>query len=152
MRNIPDEAYKIIRLFEGCSLKIYLDIVGIPTVGYGHVLSQAEYESLKLASKTSITQAEADNFLYADVAIFASSILKLTSVKLNDNQFAALISFVFNVGSGAYQRSTLRQKLNRGDYEGAADQFLRWSKAGGQIIPGLLRRRKLERQLFLKST
>lgn len=143
MRNIPDEALKIIRLFEGCRLKTYDDCVGIATIGFGHVLPKG-------LSITSITQEEADNFLHQDAQRSALSILSMTKAELTDNQFAALISFVFNVGTGAYQRSTLRQKLNRGDYQEAADQFLKWCKAGGKIIPGLLKRRKLERELFLK--
>jgi GH24 family phage-related lysozyme (muramidase) len=78
-------------------------------------------------------------------------VLGLVKVPLNSNQFSALVSFSFNVGTGNLQTSTLLKKLNALDYTGAADEFLKWAKAKGQELPGLVRRRKAERDLFLKS-
>jgi lysozyme len=78
-------------------------------------------------------------------------ITQLVKVPVTQNQFSALCSFVYNVGSGAFQRSTARMKLNRSDYDGCADEFLRWKYAGKKAIPGLLRRRKAERELFLSD-
>ena len=84
-----------------------------------------------------------------DLKTTESRIASLVKVPLTENQFAALCSFVYNVGSGAFQRSTARMKLNRKDYLGCADEFLRWKYAGGSPIKGLLRSRVAERELFL---
>ena len=78
-------------------------------------------------------------------------IAQLVKVPVSQNQFAALCSFVYNVGSGAFQRSTARMKLNREDYQGCADEFLKWKYANKKVIPGLLRRRYAERDLFLSE-
>ena len=84
-----------------------------------------------------------------DLSIAERGVLKQTKVPLTDNQFDALCSFVFNLGSGAFQSSTLRRRLNRGDYEGAANEFPRWVFAGGRKLKGLIKRRSDERLLFL---
>ncbi len=73
------------------------------------------------------------------------------TVPLNQNQFDALVSLTYNIGSGAFNNSTLLKKLNKGDYQGAADQFLVWNKAGGKVMKGLVRRREAEQALFLKK-
>ena len=108
MREIPESAITLIKHFEGCRLKAYRDIGGVLTIGYGHT-GQEVKEGME------ITQDEADMLLEHDMGHFARAVLMLTKQVLTDNQFAALISFTFNLGTGAYQRSTLRQMINRGD-------------------------------------
>lgn len=141
MREIPESAITLIKHFEGCRLKAYRDIGGVLTIGYGHT-GQEVKEGME------ITQDEADMLLEHDMGHFARAVLMLTKQVLTDNQFAALISFTFNLGTGAYQRSTLRQMINRGDMCCVSDQFVRWNKVAGVVSNGLTRRRKAEAKLF----
>ena len=97
-----------------------------------------------------ISEAEAETLLVLDLESSEGWVLRLVKEPLSENQFSALTSFTFNVGCGALQRSTLRMKLNRGEYTlGAADEFPKWRRAGGRILAGLVRRRAAERALFL---
>jgi lysozyme len=96
-----------------------------------------------------ITAQQAETFLKQDLQEAESAVNQLVKVALNENQFSALVSFVFNLGGGALGESTLLRQLNAGHYLEAANQFLRWTYAGGQQLPGLVRRREAERQLFL---
>ena len=131
----------LIKSFEGCRLEVYADIVGLATVGYGHRTS--------LPVGSTITQDEADDLLTQDIAKFESGVTESVIGDISDNQFAALVCFSFNLGLGALKGSTLLVKVNAGDFEGAAQEFLRWDKAGGVVVPGLLRRRQAESGLFL---
>lgn len=128
--------------FEGCKLTAYQDSVGVWTIGYGHTGTFA------VQGKT-ITQDFADRLLLADIAKFEAGVLKLVRAAINQNQFDALVDFSFNLGLGNLGSSTLLKKLNAGDVKGAAEEFLRWDKAGGKVLAGLTRRRKAERDLFL---
>lgn len=129
---------------EGIVLHVYLDPVGIPTIGVGHVLRPGE------SFPNGITKEQALQLLAQDVGIAEHAVKSNTKVPLNQNQFDALVSFVFNCGGGAYKTSTLLKKLNAGDYQGAADELLRWVYSAGKKLPGLVARRKRERALFLK--
>ena len=131
----------LIKHFEGVRLKAYLDTGGVPTIGVGHT------KGVKMGQTAS--EAQVDAWLKEDLAHAEATVLKLVKVKLSDNQFAALSSFVFNLGEGQFAKSTLLRKLNAGDYNGAADEFLRWNKDNGKVIAGLTRRREAERKLFL---
>ena len=86
-----------------------------------------------------------------DLGAIEYKVSRLVKVPISSNQFSAICSFVYNVGSGAFQRSTARMKLNREDYQGCADEFLEWKYANKKVIPGLLRRRYAERDLFLSE-
>ncbi|MGH2412338.1 MAG: lysozyme, partial [Microcystaceae cyanobacterium] len=119
----------------------YLDSVGVPTIGYGH--THGVYLGMI------VTRAQAEDFLKQDLSEAESAASQLVKVPLNDNQFSALVSFVFNLGAGALAQSTLLRELNAGNYTEAAEQFLRWTRAGGQQLAGLVRRRHTERALFL---
>jgi GH24 family phage-related lysozyme (muramidase) len=99
-----------------------------------------------------ITEEEGLELLMLDIAKFERGVNRLIDVPLNQNQFDALTSFAFNLGNGSLQASTLRKKLNREDYEGAADEFPRWVFAGGRKLRGLVKRRYAERELFLTPT
>jgi lysozyme len=90
-------------------------------------------------------------FLLKTLRILPEVFFRLTNGRASDNQFGALVSFAFNVGLGNLQRSTLRMKHNRADFDGAADEFLKWSKAGGRVLPGLLKRRQDERSLYVST-
>jgi lysozyme len=145
-RAIPEAALQIVREFEGLSFVAYPDPAtkGKPyTVGYGHTAG--------VFKDTHIDKAMAEKLLLLDLQEAAKPILKWVKIELNDNEFSALLSFVFNLGAGSFTNSTLLKLLNEGDKQGAADQFLRWNKAAGKVMKGLTRRRAAERDLFLKS-
>ena len=89
--------------------------------------------------------------LKKDLEKFEKAVNKYVNVEITQSMFDALVSFSFNVGATAFRKSTLLQKLNKGDYDGAADEFLRWNKGGGKVLAGLTKRRKAERQLFLSD-
>lgn len=157
MREVCSDAVQLIRAFEGCHrigddglVYPYHDPVGLPTIGYGHLLSREPWADLNQWKP--IPQDEAVALLMADLTRFSRSVDRLVEVPLTDEQFGALVSFCFNLGAGALQASTLRRMLNRGDYLEAADQFLRWVFAGGIRLRGLVRRREAERDLFLAGT
>ena len=144
MRHITENGLKLLKQFEGFSSKIYLDSAGLPTIGYGHLITSAE----KHLYKNGTTEAEAMSLLKKDVAIAENAVAHLISVPLNNNQFDALVSFTFNLGSSALQRSTLRAKVNRQEHEQVPAEFMRWVYAGGKKLPGLIKRRKLEANLY----
>jgi len=143
-RAINDAGVRLVQEFEGCILKAYRCPAGIPTIGYG-----ATGPDIRMGMTW--TQEQADERLAADLARFAAGVERLVQVDLTDNQFAAIVSFAFNVGLGALRDSTLLRKLNAGDYQGAADQLPRWNRGGGRVLPGLVRRRAAERALFLSD-
>lgn len=132
----------LIKSFEGLRLKAYRDAVGIWTIGYGTTRG--------VQPNMEITEAQAEAFLQEDLARFEEAINSAVEAPINDNQFAALVSFTYNVGSGALRSSTLLRLLNAKEHVRAiADQFPRWNKAGGRALAGLTRRRNAERALFL---
>lgn len=148
VRIINQAGLQLIEEFEGLARKLvdgriraYLDAVGIPTIGYGHT------KNVHLGLV--ITREQAEEFLKEDLRVAEAGVNQLVKVPLSDNQFAALVSFVFNLGAGAFARSTLRRDLNARNYSAAAEQFLRWNRAGGHVLAGLTRRREAERRLFL---
>lgn len=139
----------LIESFEGFSSSPYKDVAGIWTIGVGSIYG---LDGKRVTpSHKDISKKEALGLMQRDLNRTEKRIAQLVKVPVTQNQFAALCSFVYNVGSGAFQRSTARMKLNRGNYEGCADEFLRWKYAGKRSIPGLLRRRKAERNLFLSE-
>lgn len=140
-RQINQVGLSLIKDFEGCILTTYDDGVGVLTIRYGHTQGVSWGQT--------ITQAEAEDFLKKDLSYFENSVTNLVKVPLTDNQFAALVSFTFNVGVGALTESTLLRSLNQSKYQTAANQFLRWVNGGGKEMAGLVRRREAERSLFL---
>jgi lysozyme len=115
---------------------------GFLTGGYGHVFTAQD-------PPRDLNLEEAEMLLKKDLFKAECSIIRLVNVFLTDNQFDALVSFTFNVGGAAFQRSTLRMKINRLEFDDVFDEFLRWTKSGGRIMKGLVRRRKAEALLFL---
>jgi GH24 family phage-related lysozyme (muramidase) len=139
--QINEKGLQLLKSFEGLRLQAYQDSVGVWTIGYGTTLGV--YPGMV------ITAAQAEDLLKRDLRKFEQAVANLVTVPLTSDQFSALVSFTYNVGEGALASSTLLRLLNQKDYQGAADQFLRWDKAGGQSLPGLTRRRQAERALFL---
>ena len=138
-----DKALDLIRQFEGLRLAAYKCPAGVPTIGYGTT------RGVKMGM--TVTKDEAEKLLQADVTPFSDRINKLVKVKLNQNQFDALVSFVYNVGSGAFADSTMLKLINQNLLDDAANQFIRWNKANGEVLTGLTRRRMAERDLFLRA-
>ncbi|MEN6534626.1 MAG: lysozyme [Bryobacteraceae bacterium] len=134
-------AVELIKQFEGLKLDAYNCPAGVLTIGYGHT-------GTDVVCGMKITAEEADRLLRNDLRHFEKRVQQLVTVPLTQGQFDALVSFAFNVGLGALERSTLLRKLNAEDYRGAAEEFGRWTKAAGKELPGLVRRRRAERQLF----
>ena len=132
----------IIKKSEGLRLEAYLPTPNdIPTIGYGHT------KGVRMGQRISLAQAE--QFLLEDVDWAEDAVNSLVKVRLSQNQFDALVSFVFNIGAGAFSKSTLLKCLNAGDYGSAANQLLRWNKQAGKELKGLTKRRQEERALFL---
>jgi len=127
--------------FEGLELTAYQDQVGVWTIGYGHTGPDV-YPGL------TITQNDATSLLLQDVNTAANCVNQLVTVPLTQDEFDALMDFVFNLGTHAFAGSTLLRLLNAGDFDGAIGEFVKWDHAGGQVVAGLLRRRQAEAQLF----
>ncbi|MDI7005145.1 lysozyme [Pseudomonas aeruginosa] len=139
------DALDIIKKFEGFSEKAYPDPAHgwrVPTIGYGTT------SGVKMGD--TITKERAEELLREDVKRFEGYVDRLVKVPLTQGQFDALVSFTYNLGPGALEKSTLLKLLNRGDYQGAANQFSRWVNAGGKRLGGLVKRRAAERVLFLE--
>lgn len=158
-------AEELAKPFESCSLKAYWDVAGFPTNGWGNLLSRTTKQAVKSKYGFSnaeadewlrltypdITQDEADAKLHENLLSVYKSVSRLVRVKISVYQYAALMDFAFNLGLGNLQISTLLRMTNREEFIEAADQFLRWNKAGGVVYKGLTRRRQAERTLFLRG-
>jgi GH24 family phage-related lysozyme (muramidase) len=137
----------LIKQFEGCHLEPYRDPIGLWTVGWGHLIGDGKTLPIEWFRK--FTQEEVDELLKKDLIRFERGVLRLCPVGLTQPRFDALISFAFNLGLGNLQISTLRKKHNRNDILGAAQEFVKWNKAGGKPLRGLTRRREAEQALYL---
>lgn len=147
MRQVNSTTINLIKSFEGLRLKPYLCAAGVPTIGYGTtVYPDGKKVSLQ---DSEISEAEAEALLEHDLITFCQAVEDMVTVPLTDNQFGALVSFSYNVGSSALKNSTLLRKLNSGDYVSAAENFLKWVNAGGRRLSGLVKRREAEQSLFL---
>ena len=145
--RVSKHGREFITAHEGEILKVYLDPVGLPTMGVGHLLTDEEKAKYPVGSV--ITRGVSQEFLERDLRRFENAVSALVKVPLNQNQFDALVSFAFNVGEANFKRSSVLRHLNAGLYAKAADAFLAWNKSKGKVLPGLTRRRKEERDLFL---
>lgn len=157
---VNDATVELIQEFEGFPNggAPYNDPVGYSTVGYGHLIA---YRNVTAADRRAIwvtgqktpgrlTMAEAARLLQKDLQRSYAPAVYHSMKKPNENEFGACVSFTYNVGTGAFRSSTLLKKFNAGQRNAAANEFLKWNKAGGRALPGLTRRRKSERKLFLK--
>jgi lysozyme len=156
--------------YEGFRSKPYLCPAHIWTIGYGHVLYQEQIRlpvarttekpakmirkemPLKQEHNRVWTKTEIDTLFRNDVETFERGVLRLVPGCVgHQGRFDALVSFAFNAGLGNLQRSTIRMRANRGDWEGAAEAFMMWTKGGGKVLPGLVKRREAEVKLFLSN-
>lgn len=137
MRHITQDGIDLIKRFEGFSPTVYICPAGYPTIGYGHLVR--DHETFE-----EISQEEAEALLRIDVESAERAVLRLIKVPLTDGQFDALVSFTYNLGSGALQCSTLRRKVNRQAHAEVPEQLMRWVWAGGRKLKGLVRRRDTE--------
>ena len=144
--QISDKGIALIKQFEGCKLTAYQDSVGVWTIGYGWT---QPVDGKPIRAGMTIKQETADRLLKTGLVSYESDVSRLVKVGLTQGQFDALVSFTYNLGARSLSTSTLMRKLNASDYAGAADEFLRWNKAGGKVLNGLTRRREAERALFL---
>ncbi|MGJ7468797.1 lysozyme [Kosakonia cowanii] len=149
MMRISDKGISLIKQFEGLRLTAYQDSVGVWTIGYGWT---HPVDGKPIRPGMTIKEETAERLLRTGLVGYESDVSKLVKVKLTQGQFDALVSFAYNLGARALSTSTLLQKLNAGDYASAADEFPRWNKAGGKVLPGLTRRREAERALFLSDS
>lgn len=139
-RRINQAGLEIIKQFETLQLNAYVCPAGKLTIGYGHTASVSLFQT--------ITEEEAERLLQADCSNAEDAVRNYVTAPLTDNQFSALVSLVFNIGQGAFRRSTLLKRLNKGDYGGASAQFLVWRKSGPKVLAGLVKRREAEQSLF----
>lgn len=144
--NISKSGIELIKRFEGLELKAYQDSAGVWTIGYGWTQT---VDGKKIAPGMQIDQATADRLLKCGVVQYEQGVNHLVKVRITQGQFDALVSFAYNLGLRSLSTSTLLQKLNDGDKQGAADQFGRWVNAGGKRLDGLVARRAAEREMFL---
>lgn len=141
-QSINDAGLALIKQFEGCRLQAYKDVIGVLTIGYGHTGGDV-FEGQE------ISQDGADGLLRADLCKFERGVSDLVDNEISSNQFSALVCFAYNVGLNNLKHSTLLAKTNAGDFDGAAQEFVKWDHAGGKVMDGLLRRREAERDLYL---
>ena len=156
--NISEKCLHMIRHHEGVRTKPYQCPAKLWTIGVGHVM-YPEQGKLKIEDRNAFqtkpedmrvyTMEEVDAILRSDLRRFEQGVAKFCPVPLTQGMFDGLVSFSFNVGLGTLQRSTLRQKLLRGDKEGAAEELLKYCMAGGKVLKGLQKRRIDERALFM---
>ena len=146
MNEIPEinfDGMEIIRICEGLRLTAYKCPAGVWSCGYGHTGPDVK-EGMH------ITPEQAEELLKKDVKSAEIAVYELVTVPLTNNQFSALVSFVFNIGRGKFSGSTMRRLLNKGDYKKAALEFDKWIYSNGKILNGLVTRRTREKALFLK--
>lgn len=141
--SISPAGIALIQAHEGLRLTAYRDSGGVWTIGYGSTGG--------VRRGMTITRDQAVLRLYHDLDTAEAAVNNRVTVPLSQPQFDALVSLVFNIGGGAFRKSTLLQKLNVGDSAGAANEFMRWVKAKGRVLGGLVTRRAAERALFLSE-
>lgn len=147
--NLSSKGFAFIKNQEGCRLKAYQDQVGVWTIGFGTTMYA---DGRKVKKGDIITQAQAEMLLQAQIAtVYGWAVNMYVKVKITQAMYDALTSLTYNIGVGGFKNSTLLKKLNKKDYIGCADGFLAWNKGGGKVLPVLVRRRALERALFLSQ-
>ncbi len=150
-KNVSDYGRSFIKKYEGLRTTVYKDVAGLETIGYGHLITKAEKESGGF--KQGITQKQAEHLFDDDLELVRINLNRLITdaghTNVTQGQFDALASFAFNLGIGRLKESTLWQCFKDCRYQDAANEFLKWVYAGKNKIPGLVTRRRAERELFL---
>ena len=156
--RVSEKCIEQIKHHEGVRFRPYRCPALLWTVGVGHVIDPAhigvkfeDRKNLPIPADwdRTLSMAEVDQLLAEDLRRFEAGVLRLCPSGLTQPRFDALVSFSFNVGLGNLQRSSIRMRHNRGDYDGAAEAFMMWTKAGGRVLPGLVKRRQDETNLYL---
>jgi lysozyme len=143
--RMSDAGIALIKEFEGCRLTAYKCPAGVWTIGYGHTSAAGSPE---VTPGMTITQQEAEDILRRDLIKYENGVIKLVNVDLTQGQFDALVDFAYNAGVGALQKSTLLKKVNAEDYDAVPNELMKWTKAGGRELAGLVRRRRAEARLW----
>ena len=138
--KISKEGIALIKKFEGIELQAYQDSVGVWTIGYGHTKGVKEGDNISLK--------KAEEMLEEELVEYEGYINDMVKVRLEQNQFDALVAWVYNLGPTNLSKSTLLKVLNKAIYEEVPFEIKRWNKAGGQVLNGLVRRREAEALLF----
>jgi len=149
--KMSDNGKKLLTQWEGFEDEVYLDSAGLPTIGVGHLLTRSERSSGKLyinsvavKYRNGLTKQQVLDLLGQDLGRFENVVNGKVTSTLSQNQFDTLVSFSFNVGTGAFKSSTLLKVVNRGDYHGVPAQLRRWIRSGGRKVQGLINRRENE--------
>ena len=140
LMKLGERGTEILKYFEGCKLTAYQDSVGVWTIGYGH--TKGVYNGM------TITQEEAEQMLLTELEEYEGYIENMVTVPLTQNQFDALVVWIYNLGPTNIKNSTLLKELNAGNYNAAGQEITRWNKAGGKVLAGLVKRREAEAELF----
>ena len=139
MHMSPGGLDNLLKKFEGCKLKAYRCPANVCTIGYGHTNGAGAPE---VRDGMTITQAQADDILKRDIVKFEVAVMDLVKVKLTQNQFDVLVDFAYNAGVGNLKSSTMLKKINSGDLDAVPAELMKWTKGGGKVLPGLVRRRQ----------
>ena len=142
---VNDKTRELIKRFEGKRLRAYRCSAGVLTIGYGHTSAAG---SPKVTPGMTISDKEANAIFDRDIERFAAKVEDLIKVELTDNQFGACVSLAFNIGIGGFSKSSVLRFINKHQFDNAADAFALWNKAGGRVLPGLVKRRAAEAALF----
>jgi lysozyme len=129
----------LLKKFEGCKLKAYRCPANVCTIGYGHTSAAGAPE---VTDGLTITQARAEEILKVDILKYERAVEDLVKVELTQNQFDVLVDFAYNAGVGALKSSTLLKKVNAGKFDDVPAELMKWTKGGGKVLPGLVRRRQ----------
>ena len=140
LMKLGERGTEILKYFEGCKLTAYQDSVGVWTIGYGH--TKGVYDGM------TITQDQAEQMLLSELEEYEGYIENMVTVPLTQNQFDALVVWIYNLGPTNFKNSTLLKELNAGNYNAAGQEITRWNKAGGKVLAGLVKRREAEAELF----
>lgn len=143
--QVSEKGLNLIKAHEGLRLNAYLCPANVWTIGYGHTSAAGEPTVVR---GMKITRDEAERILRKDLFRFETAVTRAVKVPLSQNQFDALVSFAFNVGAGAFAKSTLVRRLNEGRYDEVPRQLMRWTRGGGRELPGLVNRRRDEAALW----
>ena len=147
-QKVSTAGINLICSFEGLRLNAYDDGVGVWTIGFGTTIYP---NGIKVKRGDTCTTEQAKEYMAHDLKKFESAVNSAVTLPINQNQFDALVSLAYNIGTSAFKNSTLVKKLNAGDIRGAAAQFDVWNKGGGKVMQGLVNRRAVERKLFEKA-
>tara|TARA_B110000046_G_scaffold37925_1_gene41455 strand:+ start:2527 stop:2970 length:444 start_codon:yes stop_codon:yes gene_type:complete len=138
--KISEEGISLIKKFEGCKLEAYLDAVDVPTIAYGRT------KDVKIGDIC--TQQQAEDWLEEELVEYEGYVNEAVKVELTQPQFDSLVSWTYNLGPSNLNRSSMLRVLNASDYDNVPEQIMRWNKAGGRVLAGLVRRREAEAEMF----